>query len=344
MADTKIEWTNKTWNPIAGCNDKSEGCRNCYARGMARRLELMGSEKYKGLTVLQGSHMVWTGKISFDEGALLQPLSWKKPRMIFVNSMSDLFHENVTDEMRDRIFAVMALCPRHTFQVLTKRPERMLEYVSGAYVDRVEELTVWEQFGDCAQHISKVAKWVPPEYDHTDSGHRMMNAGYWDWHPKWPLPNVWLGVSVENQAAADERIPMLLQTPAAVRFLSCEPLLGPVDLTCIPCEHNESSIAGAVGTYNAVAGSWWPALGDANEEYKRRLEELPRLDWVICGGESGPGARPMEQAWAESLRDQCAAAGVAYFMKQMGSVFGPNKGHDVPAELDIKQFPFRRLP
>ena len=273
MADkTGIEWTNATWNPIAGCNDVSAGCTNCYARGMAHRLELMGSEKYTGLTVLQGSHVVWTGKISFDEDMLLQPLRWKRPRRIFVNSMSDLFHENVTDEMRDKIFAVMALCPQHTFQVLTKRPERMKQYF-----ERLQSVA--------DQWAAKINKpFSSSDVLNLRWMHWRMNQGPAFPYGPWPLPNVWLGVSVENQKAADERIPLLLKTPAVVRFLSCEPLLGSV----------------------VLKGERIGCLPDS------------RIDWVIAGGESGPKARPMHPEWARSLRDQCAAADVPFFFKQHG--------------------------
>ena len=272
MADkTGIEWTDATWNPIAGCNDVSEGCRHCYARGMARRLAAMelgaaakypereARSKYQGLTVLQGSHVVWTGKITFDEAALLDPLRWKTPRRIFVNSMSDLFHEGVTDEQLDRIFAVMALCPQHTFQVLTKRPERMLAYLSqgpfngwtgGRSSGVIEALT----------HIGQGI--------HVALG-RLVEG---------PLPNVWLGVSVE-EAKWKSRIDLLRQAPAGKRFLSLEPLLGDlgeVDLTGID----------------------WVIVGGESGK--------------------GPGIRPLHPDWARGLRDQCVAAGVPFFFKQWG--------------------------
>lgn len=294
MANTKIEWTDKTWNPLAGCNDKSEGCRNCYARGMARRLEAMGLAKYKGLTMLQGSHVVWTGKISFDEKALLQPLKWKKPCRIFVNSMSDLFHENVPDEWIDRIFAVMALCPQHTFQVLTKRPERMLKYFAN--------LQTSNRVGREINVIYGSPKLINTEIDHP--GWSFTRDGN-EWEP---LPNVWLGVSDEGNR--HERVDILRQVPAAVRFVSAEPLIfnpGKVDLS--------------------------------------------GLDWVIVGGESGPGARPMEFEWAESIVNQCKAARVACFVKQMGSGLAKRYGwksakggdwHEWPTGLMVREFPESR--
>ena len=321
MADkTGIEWTDATWNPIAGCNDVSEGCRNCYARGMARRLEAMGSAKYAGLTVLQGSHVVWTGKIAFDEDALLQPLRWKRPRMIFTNSMSDLFHENVTDEMRDRIFAVMAVCPQHTFQVLTKRPERMRAYfASAAYAnvqlracDMVQE---WITKNGGVEGLTRVFRNMSLSLSRNNHAVR---ADF-----EWPLPNVWLGVTVENQEAADERIPLLLQMPAAVRFLSCEPLLGAITLPL----HTDCAIVSADGI-DTVSGPdkiWRCSIckgfyKSVQDGAPGRERDVPAIDWVIVGGESGkgPGIRPMHPDWVRSLRDQSATAGVPFFFKQWG--------------------------
>ena len=186
-AKTGIEWTDATWNPIRGCSRVSEGCRNCYAERQALRFAGPG-QAYEGLAVLQNGRPHWTGKIAFVEEHLLDPLRWRKPKRIFVNSMSDLFHENVTDEMRDKIFAVMALSPQHTFQVLTKRPKQMLGYL---------------ERNATGGRIFHVAQKLDAKGHGAGSG-------------SWPLPNVWLGVSVENQVAADERIPLLLQTPAAV--------------------------------------------------------------------------------------------------------------------------------
>jgi protein gp37 len=305
-AKSKIEWTDSTWNPIRGCSRVSEGCRHCYAESVAYRFSGPGLP-YEGLAVLQNGHASWTGKIEFVEKHLLDPLKWssivehvegcafsdrkttrgqmcfcpRRPRRIFVNSMSDLFHENVTDEMRDKIFAVMALCPQHIFQVLTKRPDRMLAYVSNARA-RINELA----FVNALRGYGK----INPE--------TLRGAG----SLYWPLKQVWLGVSVENQTAADERIPLLLQTPAAVRFISAEPLLGSIDFRrrCpVRCD-GECGYPSPFELLGAV------------------LPGSPLIDWVICGGESGPGARRMEVEWARSLRDQCACAGVPFFFKQWG--------------------------
>jgi protein gp37 len=185
MAESQIEWTDATWNPVVGCSIVSTGCTNCYAMAMARRLEAMGVEKYNGLTRKSGGRHVWTGRAKTDERALEIPLSWRKPRKIFVNSMSDLFHEDIPSTFVRAVWDVMRRTPRHSYQILTKRPERMAEIVS-----------------------------------------RMK-------HPV--LQNVWLGTSVEDRTVAD-RISLLAQVPAAVRFISFEPLVGSVgslDLTGI---------------------------------------------------------------------------------------------------------------
>jgi protein gp37 len=313
---TGIEWTDATWNPLRGCSRVSEGCRNCYAERVAFRFRGPG-QPYEGLAVLRNGQPGWAGKVELVEKHLLDPLKWKpviahlpdckrsfdkgneycgctRPRRIFVNSMSDLFHELVPDAWIDRIFAVMALCPQHTFQVLTKRPERMRDYLCR----REESGPAWRRH----------AVW---------NAMASIDEGLGMPEPQWPLPNVWLGVSVENQAAADERIPLLLKTPAAVRFVSAEPLLGAVDMT-LAVDGCPMRGRIEVGTYDTLAGSWWPALGNADAEYRGRQEELPHLDWVICGGESGPGARPMHPDWARSLRDQCKAASVPFFFKQWG--------------------------
>jgi protein gp37 len=240
-----IEWTDATWNPIAGCSVISPGCKHCYAMTLARRLELMGQAKYAGLTTETKAGAVFNGVVRFDGKALEQPGRWKRPRRILVNSMSDLFHKNVPDAWIDQVVAEMATTRWHTYQVLTKRAGRMRAYLEGLRDGRTIDL----------------------------------GAGVMIHLPK-PLPNVWWGVSVEDQARADERIPELMNTPAAIRFLSCEPLLEGI----------------RIGRY---------------------LEDHD-IDWVIAGGESGHRARWMQPAWARSLRDQCNALGVPFFFKQWG--------------------------
>ena len=250
---------------------------------MAARLEAMGSPIYAGMTKKVNGNVVWTGKVEQSNwGQIIKPLSWKKPRMVFVNSMSDLFHEAIPDSVIDIVFAVMALCPQHKFQVLTKRAERMLTYVT--------ELS--------KRHTPDGNMQLSPQVVLTETAMDMgINLDYQNTSilllRAWPLPNVWLGVSCERQKEADERIPLLLQTPAAVRFISAEPLLGPIDL-----ERGGFSL---LRPTTSPSGRKWPGL-----------------NWVIAGGESGPNARPMHPQWAQGLRDQCAAAGVPFFFKQRG--------------------------
>ncbi len=283
--NSKIEWTQATWNPLAGCEEVSPGCTNCYAAVMAKRLEAMGQEKYKGTTrTLANGKVVWTGKITLDEEALSIPLKRKKPTAYFVNSMSDLFHDDVADEFIDKVFAVMALCPQHTFQVLTKRAKRLPEYLKHGRQGRVNDAA--------ALSFDRPIWW---SVDGKPSG-----------ATPWPLPNVWLGVSVEDQQRADERIPHLLKTPAAVRFLSCEPLLSAVDLYSRRWLYETDGLGACHCCQMPVRCRHEPGFH--------------KVDWVIVGGESGPGARPMQIEWARSLVKQCEAAAVPVFLKQLGSV------------------------
>lgn len=294
MADrTKIEWTDATWNPVNGCSVASPGCTNCYAMKQAHRVDVR-----RGLTVSSKGGMVWTGEVRLNEKALTQPLHWKRPRMIFVCAHGDLFHESVPDEWIDRVFAVMALAPQHTFQVLTKRSARMREYFreSKGWRARVALLL---------NDLKPSPLWNGNVYQGWQRLHGLPDG----------LPNVWLGVSVEDQTRADERIPDLLATPAAVRWLSCEPLLGPVDLTYLDLESGTTIIDALAGRHGVMV-----PLGGENA----------KLDWIVVGGESGPNARPMHPAWARSLRDQCQAAGVPFFFKQWGewtATDHPSGGH-----------------
>lgn len=253
MASHGIQWTDATWNPTRGCSVVSPGCVNCYAMKQAHRFSGKG-KPYEGLTKQTKAGPQWTGRVVLDEETLRKPLTWKTPKRVFVNSMSDLFHESLPDEFIDAVFAVMARCPQHQFQVLTKRADRLRAYGARFAHD-------WRLCGPGGEHIVGMA----------------------------PLSNVWLGVSVETQPYADERIPLLLQTPAAVRFISAEPLLGLITLD---------------GRHSG-------------------------LNWVIVGGESGPGARPCEIAWIRSIVRQCQAAGVPCFVKQVGA-----DPHDAAAERD----------
>lgn len=228
MTTTRIEWTDSTWNPVAGCTVLSPGCTNCYAMRMARRLEAMGQVKYAGTTRVSGGRAKWTGKVVLDEAVLELPKRWAKGRMIFVNSMSDLFHDDVPLDFIQKVFAAMRDTPRHTYQILTKRAERLAE--------------------------------LSPAID-------------------WPM-NVWMGVSVESQDYWP-RVDLLRGSGAYVKFLSLEPLLGPLDTL-----------------------------------------DLTDIDWVIAGGESGPGARPVRPEWITAIRDACQEQRVAFHFKQWG---GTNK-------------------
>jgi protein gp37 len=246
---TNIEWTDTVWNPIRGCSMVSAGCENCYAMKQAHRFSGPG-QPYEWLTELGPHGPRWTGTIKLVPELLDVPLHWKKPRRIFVNSMSDLFHDEVPDEFLDRVFAVMALRLEHTFQILTKRPARMRDYLT-------DHAAGGRHIWTACQSIS-----MPNKQSTT-----------------WPLPNVWMGVSVEDEPTAEERLEHLVRTPAAVRFVSYEPALAEIKIY-----------------------RW-----------------LPKIQWLIVGGESGPGARPCNVAWIRSIKDQCQAAKVPVFVKQLGS-------------------------
>lgn len=337
---TSIEWTHRpgtkgvTWNPIVAyrwitdpqtgerkrlrgwhCEHASTGCINCYS-------ETQNEAGYRGGTKLpyKPGHRKDI-EIELHEPTLLKPLHWKAPRTIFVCSMTDLYGEWVTDEMLDRIKAVEALTPQHTYIELTKRAERMRDYVSqferrGRYVNSRTRNQVWN-------------------YPRDGSKFLLLEE-----NQDWPLPNVWLGVSCERQEEADERIPLLLQTPAAVRFISAEPLLGAIDLENLKFDGGEKIVHGFCGQHAFRDGDSWEHAG-----------EWPGLDWVIVGGESGSSARPFDIAWADELVDQCRAAGVACFVKQLGAQsisdgypypLKNKKGGDWnewPDRLRIREFP-----
>lgn len=290
MNQSSIEWTDATWNPTRGCSLVSAGCTNCYAMRQAHRFSGKG-QAYEGLTRLTSNGPVWTGDVRLAEDKLEEPLHWKKSRRIFVNSMSDLFHETLSDEDIDRVFAVMALCPQHIFQVLTKRPERMQRYMA-------EYVMGERRLGDAlGERDSLATRLLVAKHGYgVEMGHR----------PPYSAPkHVHLGVSCEDQKTADERIPWLLKTPAAISWVSYEPALGPVDFTSI-----RIPLAGE--SFKTIS-----ALDETDELNKG--QQRFRLDWIVCGGESGPGARPFDVQWARDVRDQCRAANVPFFMKQMGS-------------------------
>jgi protein gp37 len=267
---TKIEWSDVTWNPVTGCDKVSQGCKNCYAEVMHRRLMGMFPNKYS---------KPFLGNIQLHAIEVNKPFLWEKPRMVFVNSMSDLFHEAVPFKFIEDVFLTMACCRKHTFQILTKRPRRMLAFFNN-----------YKAF-------------------------------------QYPLPNVWLGVSCEDQKTADERIPILLQTPAAVRFVSCEPLLGKIDLnkpTILYADERSKNDDKFLRDYQIGALTF-----NKQDPYHK---QFIGPDWIIAGGESGRNARPMHPDWLRSIRDQCTAKNIPFFFKQWGEF--------LPLEFDV-QPPFR---
>ena len=244
---SKIEWTETTWNPVTGCDRISSGCDRCYALTLAKRLKAMGSQKYQADGDPRTSGPGFA--VTVHEDTVPEPLRWRKPRVVFVNSMSDLFHAHVPDAFIASVFAVMAATPQHTYQVLTKRPRRMRALLaSDAFCSQVGAAVGALGLGTAADRAP-----LP-----------------------WPAPNVWLGTSIENDDYT-WRADCLRQVPAAVRFLSLEPLLGPL-----------------------------PSLS------------LDGIGWVIAGGESGPGCRPLDLAWVRDIRDRCASQDAAFFFKQVG--------------------------
>ena len=260
---SKIEWTDETWNPVTGCTKVSQGCKHCYAEGVANRF--WGDRKFTD--------------VQTHPDRLDQPLRWRKPRRVFVNSMSDLFHEDVPYTFIGKVFEAMISAPQHTYQVLTKRPARMWDFLS----------IHTEDGGPLAR-----------SYD----GNRL------------PYRHVWLGVSVEDQATADERIPLLLQMPAALRFVSYEPALGPVNLW--PWL-NDPETYSAGGGFIAGDGDW---------------KGPSPIGWIIVGGESGPKARVFDVAWAAQTVGQCKDAGVPCFVKQLGAQPITNNDHPISGGMD----------
>lgn len=307
MADkSAIEWTDATWNPIVGCSVISPGCTNCYAMTLAGT-RLKHHPSRVGLTIETKAGPVWNGAVRFMEQWLDQPLRWKRPRKIFVCAHGDLFHENVPDEWIDRVFAVMVLAPQHTFQVLTKRAQRMREYLN----DQAARRRIYEIVCDMVVDGGLQVILIAPGFDVPPFAFNLPRV----FIDTWPLPNVWLGVSTEDQQRADERIPHLLATPAAKRFISAEPLLGAIDLRNImPRDRYEVDVTTGYDFDQGIVGN--------------------RLDWVIVGGESGKDARPMHPDWARRLRDQCQAAGVPFFFKQWGEWV------ELPADEDPITHPF----
>lgn len=307
---TKIGWTNTTWMTVTGCTRVSEGCRHCYAERQTAT-SLKEHLLYAGLAVMNNGEPRWSNEVRCHEDQLHVPLHWRNPRMVFVNSMSDTFHEDVPFSFIDRMFAVMALCPQHTFQILTKRPKRMAEYLVSLAMDS----TKCDRITEIAYTISPfllTLGWI---------GKAIGHPGYGDLYER-ALPNVWTGCSCEDQATLDERVPHLLATPAAVRFLSLEPLLGPVNL------HVASDFSSL-----GHGPSWMLPLASGSGGF------TAIISWVIVGGESGPGFRLSKIEWIESVVAQCRAAGLPCFVKQ-DSGLRPGMQGRLPNELwAVKQFP-----
>jgi len=318
MADTDIEWAHKVWNFTRGCRRVSPGCGGaqgqggCYAEKTAYRFSGPG-QPYEGLVTLGKHGPRWTGKGRFVSEKLDEPLRWRAPRdgsrlRIFVNSMSDLFFEEFTNEEIAASFGVMAACPQHDFLILTKRPERAAEWFKWV-VERCADHKGCER--DTLHHSlypylpddgrdHRGPRWQTTFFEQYD----VHAAGPGDAGARWPLPNVWMGVSCEDQKTADERIPLLLSLPAAVRFISAEPLLGPLDLRDYFCPHAM-----------AFGGCWKSGARRCGQGCSCACHEA-RPDWIIAGSESGHHARPMDEAWVRAIRDQCQAAGVSFFYKQ----------------------------
>ncbi|KKN81348.1 hypothetical protein LCGC14_0319610 [marine sediment metagenome] len=300
---TKIQWTatvNKdgtvtpgaTWNPIVGCRRVSAGCEKCYAERLSAT-RLSQTPRYKGLAVMRKAGPRWTGKTRFIPDELVKPLRWQRPRKIFVCDMADLFYKEVRPEWIAAVFGVMASAPHHTFQVLTKRPEIAADWFKN-----------WQP-EECQKIAMNLVPWKG-----------FLNTKFVD---RWPLPNVWLGTSIEDQATADKRINYLRKCPAEIRFVSYEPALGPID-------------------------------------FEEHVVNKRPLDWIIVGGESGPGARPFDVNWARKTIDICRDEDVACFVKQLGArpydstsgaapYLNDRKGGDItewPPPLRVRQFPKTR--
>jgi protein gp37 len=360
---TSIEWTDRTWNPVRGCTRVSEGCRHCYAEAFAARNMPGHRSPTTGDPFAVRAHGAarWTGRVELIPSKLDEPLHWRKPLRVFVNSMSDLFHESLPDEAIAAVFGVMAAAPQHTFQILTKRADRLPRWFEWVNTQPCDPGT-----GGGDRHPFGVISWAATLEGVAGVSVRDLYERRGGGPAPWPLPNVWLGVSVEDQATADERIPLLLQTPAATRFVSYEPALGPVDFSawiarvdhCIACgaEHlpQNPDRCPACAHEGCLISTWGDRQAQLHRDNERDPSlpdhDGPALHWVIVGGESGPGARPFDVAWARSTVEQCKAAGVAVFVKQLGArpvEFGriplaDRKGGDPsewPEDLRVREMP-----
>jgi protein gp37 len=312
---SSISWTGDTWPIVVGCTQVSPGCKHCYAMRSVHRVNLCQAgigrpAPYANLVELVqlGGRQVprWTGEVGFFPDRLGEPLSWRAPRKVFVASQSDVFHDRVSNEQVAAIFGAMAATPRHTYQVLTKRPARMRAWFRWIEEQRAIDGDPWVTvLREAASYVGNAR------------ADELAAAADFDVPHPWPLPNVWLGTSAEDQRRLDERVPDLLETPAAVRFVSAEPLLERLDL--------------------------WAYLKSPDRDRSLRIEgkpETPGLDWVIGGCESGPGARPCNSEWLRSLRDQCAAAGAAWFLKQSRPAPGVTVGEGSHRHRGVIELPY----
>lgn len=332
-----IEWTEQTWNPTTGCDRVSTGCDNCYALTMAKRLKATGNPKYQtdGDPRTSGPGF----GITEHPTVLIKPYQRSSPTMWFVNSMSDLFHPKVSDGFIARVWHVMGECPWHTYQILTKRPARMKSWLN-RWVDTAADAGVCDP--DRPFGLPPMPREPEAVRNTYTSGRAQLFADMlenmgeppegcayplYDWMEGqrfWPkvLPHVWLGTSVENQEQADRRIPYLQETPAAVRFLSCEPLLGPIDIW----KYLWLTGASIAGPFYDSSGRYRGGGGIGGQ----MVTSIPSNDlhWVIVGGESGKDARPCKIEWIRSIIDQCDEANVPVFVKQLGSVWAATNSKD----------------
>jgi protein gp37 len=318
MADQRkdgISWTEWTWNWVAGCSLESPGCTNCYAMGQANRIIAQhgAASHYAGTVQTVNRKAVWTGKIALaPDHILYKPLRWQSPRIIFTNSMSDPFHEKMPLEWIATMFAIIAITPHHIYQVLTKRARHMREQMVGS--DFLEITPMSTRVADALLAMwPDIERLGIPRYAafKTEASIASLAALIRKEDPSvWPLKNVWFGVSAEDQQRANDRVRYLLETPAAIRFVSAEPLLGPIDFERLERTRRQGYGAGYL---DALRG-WTRGSGHGHREF----DAPAKLDWIIVGGESGPDARPMHREWARSIRNQCRETGVAFHFKQWG--------------------------
>jgi protein gp37 len=324
MTKTKISWTQgddgsqgETWNPTIGCEHESEGCRWCYAERQALRIKRMGNTLYDDVIELKGGKPHWTGVVKFVAERLSIPLAWTKPRKIFVDSMSDMFHEDITNEEIAAIFGVMAASGRHTFQLLTKRTARMPEWfawLDAKVAQRAKERGRALDYDEHAMVCWEYACIARPDFERSDYNAKFITQAA---EIEWPLVNAWIGTSVENQDTAEKRVPQLLRTPAVIRFLSCEPLLGLVELDLMRCEHCIDSGYGDGTEHITFAddGTPWCSEHDCECSAGHWLG-VEGISWIIGGCESGPNARPCDVEWLRALRNACRNTGTAFWLKQ----------------------------